>query len=227
MRFVLFILVVFLIHANASVIRTPRQIVTGQSAVATPDGGIASVPAGSKVVDANAPVPGIQTDPNRASVVSLPGGGLTNIPPGSKLATPGIAKRQIVTGQSAVATPDGGIASVPAGSRVVDPSSPVQGIQTDPNRASVVSLPGGGLTGIPAGSKVVPPGRLRRQIVTGQSAVATPGGGIASVPAGSQVVDANAPVPGIQTDPNRASVVSLPGGGLTNIPPGSKVVPGK
>uniref|UniRef100_A0AC34G7M3 Uncharacterized protein n=1 Tax=Panagrolaimus sp. ES5 TaxID=591445 RepID=A0AC34G7M3_9BILA len=226
MKFAIIFVVACVAFASASVFNRDRRQVVGQSAVATPGGGIASVPAGSQVVAASNPAPGIQTDPLRPSVVSLPGGGLTNIPPGSKLAVPGRKRRQIVTGQSAVATPGGGIASVPAGSAVVDASNPAPGIQTDPLRPSVVSLPGGGLTNIPPGSKVVP-GRKRRQIVTGQSAVATPGGGIASVPAGSKVVDASAPVSGIQTDPLRPSVVSLPGGGLTNIPPGSKVVPGK
>ena len=81
---VLFLIVFVAALVNAE-IRARRQIVTGQSAVATPGGGIASVPAGSQVVAASAPVPGIQTDPFRPSVVSLPGGGLTNIPPGSKV----------------------------------------------------------------------------------------------------------------------------------------------
>ena len=156
MKFVVLFLIVFVTSAGAAVFNRDRRQIVGQSAVATPNGGIASVPAGSKVVDANAPVPGIQTDPLRSSVVSLPGGGLTNIPPGSKLALPGRTRRQIVTGQSAIATPGGGLASVPAGSHVVDASNPAPGIQTDPLRPSVVSLPGGGLTNIPPGSKVVP-----------------------------------------------------------------------
>uniref|UniRef100_A0AC35G804 Uncharacterized protein n=1 Tax=Panagrolaimus sp. PS1159 TaxID=55785 RepID=A0AC35G804_9BILA len=156
MKFAILFLIVFVTSASAAVFNRDRRQVVGQSAVATPGGGIASVPAGSQVVDASAPVPGIQTDPSRPSVVILPGGGLTNILPGSKLAVPVRNRRQIVTGQSAVATPGGGIASVPAGSAVVDPSNPAPGIQTDPSRPSVVSLPGGGLTNIPPGSKVVP-----------------------------------------------------------------------
>uniref|UniRef100_A0A914QYQ2 Uncharacterized protein n=1 Tax=Panagrolaimus davidi TaxID=227884 RepID=A0A914QYQ2_9BILA len=69
--------------------------------------------------------------------------------------------------------------------------------------------------------------RLRRQIVTGQSAVATPDGGVASIPAGSVVVPPSDPSPGIQTDMNRDTVVALPGGGLQNIGRGNKIVPGK
>uniref|UniRef100_A0AC35GJP9 Uncharacterized protein n=1 Tax=Panagrolaimus sp. PS1159 TaxID=55785 RepID=A0AC35GJP9_9BILA len=64
---------------------TRRQIVTGQSVVSTPGGGLAPVPPGSMVVDAFSPFPGLPTNPFSPSVVSVAGGGLMTIPPGSKI----------------------------------------------------------------------------------------------------------------------------------------------